>query len=86
MAELGVIGGSGVYDIPGLDIFDSVKLSTPFGEPSDLYRIGKLSGTEVVFLPKADTRFAAKVVIVNRTRVQFMASEAPKHAPSGISQ
>ena len=41
MAVLGVIGGSGVYDIPGLDITDSVKLTTPYGEPSDVYRIGK---------------------------------------------
>ena len=52
MALLGVIGGSGVYDIPGLDISDSVKLSTPYGEPSDVYRIGKLAGAEVVFMPR----------------------------------
>lgn len=52
MVVFGVIGGSGVYDIPGFDISDSVKLSTPYGKPSDVYRIGKLAGTEVVFLPR----------------------------------
>jgi len=52
MARLGVIGGSGIYDIPGLDITDTVKLTTPYGEPSDLYRIGKSADTEVVFLPR----------------------------------
>jgi 5'-methylthioadenosine phosphorylase len=52
MPVLGVIGGSGIYDIPGLDITDSVKLSTPYGEPSDLYRIGKSGGAKVAFLPR----------------------------------
>lgn len=52
MPVLGVIGGSGIYDIPGLDVADSVKLSTPYGEPSDLYRIGKTGGNEVAFLPR----------------------------------
>ena len=52
MALFGVIGGSGVYDIPGLAITDTVKLSTPYGEPSDVYRIGKFAGSEVAFLPR----------------------------------
>lgn len=52
MPVLGVIGGSGVYDIPGLDITDTVKLTTPYGEPSDVYLIGKSGGTEVAFLPR----------------------------------
>ena len=52
MPEYGVIAGSGIYDMPGLDIIDSIKLSSPFGEPSDIYRIGKLSGREIVFLPR----------------------------------
>jgi len=52
MPVLGVIGGSGIYDIPGLEITDSVKLTTPYGEPSDLYRIGKSGDTEVAFLPR----------------------------------
>jgi 5'-methylthioadenosine phosphorylase len=52
MALLGIIGGSGVYDVPGIEITDSVKLSTPYGEPSDLYRIGKTAGIKIAFLPR----------------------------------
>lgn len=48
----GVIGGSGLYDIPGLEITDSAKISTPYGDPSDIYRIGMLSGKEIAFLPR----------------------------------
>jgi 5'-methylthioadenosine phosphorylase len=52
MPLYGVIGGSGLYDIPGLEITDSAKLTSPYGEPSDVYRIGSLSGKEAVFLPR----------------------------------
>jgi len=55
MPVLGVIGGSGLYDIPGLEITDSEKITTPYGGPSDVYRIGKLAGTEVAFLPRHGT-------------------------------
>jgi 5'-methylthioadenosine phosphorylase len=52
MPIVGIIGGSGLYDIPGLEITDSAKLTSPYGEPSDVYRIGRLSGKEVAFLPR----------------------------------
>lgn len=52
MPMFGVIGGSGLYDIAGLEVKDSVKLSTPYGEPSDVYSIGSLSGKEIAFLPR----------------------------------
>lgn len=52
MPLLGVIGGSGLYDMPGVEIVDSRKISTPYGEPSDLYRIGHCSGVELAFLPR----------------------------------
>jgi len=52
MPEFGVIGGSGIYNMPELEIIDSVKLSSPYGEPSDIYRIGRLSGKEIAFLPR----------------------------------
>jgi 5'-methylthioadenosine phosphorylase len=52
MPIIGIIGGSGLYDIPGLEITDSAKLTSPYGEPSDVYRIGRLSGKEVAFLPR----------------------------------
>jgi 5'-methylthioadenosine phosphorylase len=52
MPVFGVISGSGLYDIPGLEITDSVKMRTPYGDPSDFYRLGTLQGKEVVFLPR----------------------------------
>jgi len=52
MPEFGVIAGSGIYTIPGLEIIDSVKVSSPYGEPSDHYRIGRLAGMEIAFLPR----------------------------------
>jgi len=52
MPVLGVIGGSGIYHMPELVITDSVKLTSPYGDPSDVYRIGKLAETEVAFLPR----------------------------------
>lgn len=52
MPEFGIISGSGLYDVPGLEITDSVKVSTPYGEPSDVYRVGSISGKEIAFLPR----------------------------------
>lgn len=52
MPDIGVIAGSGVYNIPDFEIMDSAKVSTPYGEPSDIYRIGRVAGKEVVFLPR----------------------------------
>ena len=52
MARIGVIGGSGVYNIEELKNRKSQKLSTPFGDPSDEFVIGELRGKEVAFLPR----------------------------------
>ena len=54
MAErtLGVIGGSGLYELPGLEAVQRVRLETPFGDPSDEFVIGHLGGTRLVFLPR----------------------------------
>ena len=52
MPKIGVIGGSGLYQIPGLMIKEYINLTTPFGSPSDTYMIGVLSGKEIVFLPR----------------------------------
>lgn len=54
MAEptLGVIGGSGLYELPGLAAVERVKLTTPFGDPSDEFVVGTLGGTRLVFLPR----------------------------------
>jgi 5'-methylthioadenosine phosphorylase len=49
---IGIIGGSGLYDIEGLESLEWRKLETPFGNPSDDFLIGKLAGRDVVFLPR----------------------------------
>lgn len=50
--RIGFIGGSGLYEIEGLASPREVKLDTPFGTPSDAYRLGRLGAAEVVFLPR----------------------------------
>ncbi len=50
--SLAVIGGSGFYDMPGLDDVEEVAISTPFGEPSDVVRTGTLEGVRVAFLAR----------------------------------
>jgi 5'-methylthioadenosine phosphorylase len=49
---LGVIGGSGVYDMEGLADIEEVRPKTPFGDPSDAIVVGTLSGRRVAFLPR----------------------------------
>ena len=51
-ARIGVIGGSGVYDMAQLSEAVELYLDTPFGAPSDAYVVGKIEGTPVVFLPR----------------------------------
>jgi 5'-methylthioadenosine phosphorylase len=53
-AVLGIIGGSGLYDLPGLENVTEHHVPTPWGEPSDLLRTGQVGGTRVVFLPRHD--------------------------------
>ncbi|MFC7397001.1 S-methyl-5'-thioadenosine phosphorylase [Chelatococcus sp. GCM10030263] len=49
---LGIIGGSGIYDLPGLTDLREEAVTTPWGEPSDVLCRGRLGATEVVFLPR----------------------------------
>ncbi|EEP60935.1 S-methyl-5'-thioadenosine phosphorylase [Sulfurihydrogenibium yellowstonense] len=49
---LGIIGGSGLYQIDGIKILDEIAIETPFGEPSDKYIITEYEGRKVVFLPR----------------------------------
>jgi 5'-methylthioadenosine phosphorylase len=56
MGKIGIIGGSGVYKMEGLRNLKEVSVKTPFGAPSDTYRVGTLSGVEVVFLPRHGIR------------------------------
>lgn len=55
MSKIGIIGGSGLYNIEGLKNVESVVVETPFGEPSDKYITGSLEGKDVVFLPRHGT-------------------------------
>ena len=45
-AVLGVIGGSGVYDLPGIEDVREERVASPWGEPSDVLRIGRIAGTD----------------------------------------
>jgi 5'-methylthioadenosine phosphorylase len=51
-AQIGIIGGSGLYSMPGFEAQEEVRLSTPFGDPSDAYIVGKLEGNTVAFLSR----------------------------------
>ena len=51
-AVLGVVGGSGVYDLPDLEDVREERISSPWGEPSDSLRIGRVGDTKVVFLAR----------------------------------
>jgi 5'-methylthioadenosine phosphorylase len=51
-ARIGVIGGSGLYQMAGLTDVEEVRLSTPFGDPSDAFFIGTCGAVRVAFLPR----------------------------------
>src|SRR6266581_3755279 len=50
--RIGIIGGSGLYQMAGLTNIEEVELETPFGNPSDAYRVGTLEGRRVAFLAR----------------------------------
>ncbi len=50
--KLGIIGGTGLYDLAGLRDAEPIHMETPFGEPSDAYTRGRLGSVEVYFLPR----------------------------------
>jgi len=51
-AEIGIIGGSGLYSMPGFEAQEEVAVDTPFGRPSDNYVVGTLAGRKVAFLAR----------------------------------
>ena len=55
MPKIGIIAGSGFYEIEGVEVKELRKLTTPYGEPSDMYRICEVSGREVAFLSRHGT-------------------------------
>ncbi len=50
--RIGIIGGSGLYNIEGITDVENFKIETPFGDPSDQFITGNLEGKSVVFLPR----------------------------------
>jgi 5'-methylthioadenosine phosphorylase len=51
-AQIGIIGGSGLYQMPELKDVEEVSVETPFGKPSDAFITGTLEGVRVAFLPR----------------------------------
>ncbi len=62
---IGIIGGSGLYQMEGFEIRERKRLATPFGDPSDEYVLGELSGKPVVFLPRHGRGHAVSASQVN---------------------
>jgi 5'-methylthioadenosine phosphorylase len=50
--KIGIIGGSGLYSMPGFEAEEERRLDTPFGAPSDVYVVGRLEGQDVAFLAR----------------------------------
>jgi len=51
-ANIGIIGGSGLYSMPGFTVQEELRMDTPWGPPSDAYILGELSGRKVAFLAR----------------------------------
>jgi len=82
-AVLGVIGGSGVYDLPGLEDVREERITSPWGEPSDALRMGRIGPTDVVFLPRhgrghryspSDINYRANIDVMKRAGVTDIVS------------
>jgi 5'-methylthioadenosine phosphorylase len=78
---LGVLGGSGLYELPGLDAVERHAVDTPFGAPSDELVAGRLGGTCLVFLPRHGRRhrllpteinFRANIFALKRLGVEWI--------------
>jgi 5'-methylthioadenosine phosphorylase len=82
-ADIGIIGGSGLYEIEGLEGAREVAVDTPFGPPSDHLVLGTLDGKEVAFLPRHgrghrilphEIDYQANVFAMKRLGVQWILS------------
>ena len=82
-AVLGIIGGSGVYDLPGLEDMREERIESPWGEPSDVLRIGRIGETRIAFLPRhgrghrlspSDINYRANIDVMKRAGVTDLIS------------
>jgi 5'-methylthioadenosine phosphorylase len=80
---LGIIGGSGIYDLPGLENVVEKVIASPWGEPSAPLRIGEIAGLPVVFLPRhdkghrlspSDINYRANIDVLKRAGVTDLVS------------
>src|SRR5947199_7292730 len=82
-AVLGIIGGSGIYDLPGLQNVREQRIASPWGEPSAPLRIGDIAGLPVVFLSRhdkghrlspTDINYSANIDVMKRAGVTSLVS------------
>jgi 5'-methylthioadenosine phosphorylase len=82
-AEIGIIGGSGLYSMPGLTNPQQLEVTTPFGDPSDVFMAGELEGRQVVFLARhgrghrilpSDLNFRANIFAMKKLGVERIIS------------
>ena len=82
-AVLGIIGGSGIYDLPGLEKVRSKKIKSPWGEPSAPLRVGEIAGLPIVFLSRhdkghrlspSDINYRANIDVLKRAGVTDLVS------------
>eukprot|EP01100_Stratorugosa_tubuloviscum_P002013 TRINITY_DN145_c2_g1_i1.p1 TRINITY_DN145_c2_g1~~TRINITY_DN145_c2_g1_i1.p1 ORF type:complete len:294 (+),score=156.82 TRINITY_DN145_c2_g1_i1:122-1003(+) len=82
-AEIGIIGGTGVYGVNGLEETTDIQIETPFGTPSSPIRIGKLSGITVAFLARhgighrlspSEIPFRANIYALKKLGVKYLLS------------
>jgi 5'-methylthioadenosine phosphorylase len=82
-AEIGIIGGSGLYAMPGLSSPQEIEVTTPFGDPSDVFMAGELEGRQVVFLARhgrghrilpSDLNFRANIFAMKKLGVERIIS------------
>jgi 5'-methylthioadenosine phosphorylase len=80
---LGVIGGSGLYELPGIEGVREETVATPFGDPSDRIVLGRVGGVEVAFLPRhgrghtispSEINFRANIYALKTLGVEFLVS------------
>jgi len=64
-AEIGIIGGTGLYDPKLLKDVEEIELNTPYGAPSDLFTIGELAGKRVAFLPRHGRKHTIRPTNIN---------------------
>jgi 5'-methylthioadenosine phosphorylase len=80
---LGIIGGSGIYDLPGLENVREEHIKSPWGEPSGALRIGEIAGLPVIFMPRhdkghrlspSDINYRANIDVLKRAGVTSLIS------------